>query len=630
MNNKLTFLYCRLSREDGEDRESNSIGNQKRILTEYAEKNGFTPYAIAVDDGYTGTNYNRPGWQELMAKVEADEVSTIIVKNLDRMGRNYLQTGLYREMFQERGVRLIAVNDGIDTASGEGDDFLPFREIMAEWYARDCSRKVKAVFHSKGTSGKHIGSHPLYGYKKSEADKNLWVPDEPAASVVRRIFELTIEGFGPYTISEKLSAEKVECPSYYLGIRGCGNHQKELPDDPYRWWGGTVRDIIGRVEYLGHTVNFKTYRKSFKLKHIYFNEPEKWSVFENTHEPLVKKEVWELANKLRSNAKRHVDRLGVPYPLTGLLWCAQCGAKMYHDRSGPNAQKQKDHYTCSNYSTQHVTCTSHRVTTETIETLILETLRSVCNFADANEEDFRKMVTDMYSAKVDGDLKSRRKRLAVCEKRTAELDKLIRKLFEEHTLGSLAEKRFDVLSAGYEQEQAELELEISELRAEVGSLIDGTERADNFLMLRRRYRDFEELTPQMINEFVEKIIVHERADKGCRITEQKIEIMLNFIGDFTVPGIDETEDAARVARLAELSKRREYHREYLRRREANGGKPLLEKTPEERAAFEAEQKEKTKLYQREYQREWQRRKAREKREAKLAAEAAAQTSTSAA
>ena len=623
MNKKVNILYCRLSRDDGDAQESNSIGNQKRILSDYAERNGFTPYEFAVDDGYSGTTYNRPGWQELISKVEADEVGAIIVKNLDRMGRNYLQTGLFREMFQEREVRLIAVNDGIDTFAND-DDFTPFREIMAEWYARDTSKKIKAVMQSKGKSGKHTGSHPPYGYKKSEGDKNLWVPDEPAASVVRRIFELTIEGFGPFVIAEKLSAEKVECPSYYLAQRGVGNRQKYPHADPCRWWYGSVRDIIARVDYMGHTVNFKTSRKSYKNKRMIFNDPDQWAVFENTHEPIVTQEVWELANRLRSNAKRHVDRLGAPRPLTGLLYCAQCGAKMYHDRSGPNAQKQKDHYTCSNYSTQHGTCTTHRVSTKNIEALILDTLREISKFALNDEADFIKKVTEMYSAKLEGDVKSRRKRLAVCEKRSAELDRLIKKLFEEHALGSMNDKRFDLLSVEYEKEQEELEVEIVELRMGIDSYLDGAERAGSFIELARRYRDFTELTPVMINSFVEKIIVHERADKGCQITEQKIEIHLNFIGDFIVPR--EPDPAADMAKLmldAEGAKRRQYHRDYNRRRKENGGNPLTAKTPEERVAFESERKEKSKLYQREYQREWQRKKAREKRETAAVVEFAA-------
>ena len=620
MNKKVTILYCRLSREDGDAGESNSVVNQKRILSEYAERNGFTPYEFAVDDGYSGTNYNRPGWLELIGRVEADEVGVIIVKNLDRMGRNYLQTGMYREMFGERGVRLIAVNDGIDTFANENDDFTPFREIMAEWYARDCSRKVKAVFQSKGKSGKHTGSHPPYGYKKSEDEKNLWVIDEPAASVVRRIFALTIEGFGPFVIAEKLSAEKVECPSYYLAQRGCGNRHTYPHDNPYRWWYGTVRDIIGRVDYMGHTANFKTYRKSYKSKQMFFNKPDKWAVFENTHEAIVTKEVWELANKLRNSAKRHVDRLGAPRPLTGLLYCAQCGTKMYHNRSTQSAVTPKDYYTCSKYSTQHSICTSHRITTKTVEALILKTLQTVSAYALNDEASFIEKVTAIYSKKLEGDVRSRRKRLTACEKRSAELDKLIKKLFEEHALGSMNEKRFDLLSEAYEKEQEDLEREMAELRADIGSYIDGAQRADDFLKLARRYRDFSELTPAIINSFVDKILVHEREEKGCQITRQKVEIYLSFIGNFIIPReIDAEADARELAEETERAKRRQYHRDYKRRREENGGKPLLKKTPEERAALEAERKEKSKLYQREYQREWQRRKAAERRAAKEAA-----------
>ena len=355
-------------------------------------------------------------------------------------------------------------------------------------------------------------------------------------------------------------------------------------------------------------------------------------MFENTHEAIVSQEAWELANRLRNNAKRHVDRLGAPRPLTGLLYCAQCGAKMYHDRSGPNAKKHKDFYTCSNYSTQHGTCTSHRVTTKTIEELILQILRKVIRFALNDEAKFTKQVTEIYSAKLEGDVKSRRKRLAVCEKRSGELDRLIKKLFEEHALGSMNDKRFDLLSTGYEKEQEELESEIGELRGEVARYLDGVECAGNFLELARRYRDLPELTPQMINEFVDKVLVHERADKGCQITKQKIEIHLNLIGDFSMPEEPTPDaDAAQLAADAERAKRREYHRDYNRRRKENGGKPLSERTPEERAIFEAERKEKMKLYQREYQREWQRRKAAGKRaeaEAKVLVEAAGEAAAS--
>jgi len=605
-NNKLTILYCRLSKDDNDgDRESNSIGNQRDMLIKYAENNGFVPYEIAVDDGYSGTNYNRPGWQEVMAKIDADEVGTVIVKNSDRMGRNYLQTGLYREMFAERGVRLIAVNDGVDTSKGE-DDFLPFREIMSEWYARDCSRKVRAVYRSRGLDGKHTSSHALYGYKKSETDKNKWEVDDEAADVVRRIFTMTIDGFGPYAIASRLAEDKVESPSYYLAQRGCGNHQNCIHDDPYRWWGETVSDIIGRLEYTGCTVNFKTTQKSFKNKRRYDNSPENMAVFEDTHEAIVPPETWELANKLRANAKRHMNYLGEPRPLTGLLYCAQCGSKLYHERTAPNVPKPKNSYLCANYAKKTTECSPHRVKTTAIEELILDTLRAIAEYALNNEEDFRRRILEMFSAKVDGDMKSRRKRLAICEKRTAELDRLIKKLFEAHTLGNLNDKRFDLLSEDYEKEQVDLEQEIMELREEINVHVDSKERTENFLKLTRKYTDFTELTVPMLNEFVERINVNEREDKGCRYTKQKIEIILNFIGVFDVPiKVDPDEEAVRIERKDHVIKRRLYHREYQRRRKANGGKPLTlpdMRTAEERTAEKAIKAEHHKEKMREYYR----------------------------
>jgi hypothetical protein len=508
-------------------------------------------------------------------------------------------------MFAERGVRLIAINDNVDTSKGD-DDFLPFREILAEWYARDCSRKVRAVYRSKGLDGKHTGSHALYGYKKSEANKEQWEVDSTAAEVVRRIFAMTVDGYGPYAIASTLAEEKVECPSYYLAQRGCGNCQNRTHDDPYRWWGATVSDIIERLEYCGHTVNFKTTQKSFKNKRRYANTPENMAVFENTHEAIVPPETWALANKLRANAKRHRSDLGEPRPLTGLLYCAQCGSKLYHERTAPDAPKPKDAYLCASYVKITSECSPHRITTAALEELILDTLRTVAGYALNNEEDFRRRVSEMYAAKLDGDMKSRRKRLTACEKRNAELDKLIKKLFEEHTLGNLNDKRFDLLSADYEKEQIDLEREITELREEVGAYVDSKERAEGFLKLTQRYTDFTELTVPMLNEFVERVNVHEREDKGCRYTKQKIEIILNFIGEFDVPvEVDPQEEAERIERELREGKRREYHRDYQRKRKANGGMPLTPpdtRTDEERAADEAAKTERRKINMREYYR----------------------------
>ena len=309
MNNKITILYERLSKDDELQGPSNSIKNQRALLEEYAERNGLVPYRHIQDDGWSGTVWDRPGWQEVLSLVEAGEVACICIKDLSRMSRDYLRAGLDREFFQSKDVRLIAVNDGYDSLHND-DDFTPFKEIMAEWYARDTSRKIRSVYQSKGNSGKRTSSHALYGYKKSECDGQQWEIDEPAAEVVRRIFAMTIEGMGVYQIAAQLQAERVECPSYYLAQNGCGNRKNKDFADPYRWWGTTVTYLLQREEYMGHTVNFKTTQKSFKNKRRYANEPENRKIFEDTQEAIISKDTWELANRLRANAKRYRNSLG--------------------------------------------------------------------------------------------------------------------------------------------------------------------------------------------------------------------------------------------------------------------------------------------------------------------------------
>jgi len=622
---KITILYSRLSRDDELDGPSNSIVNQQQLLQDYAERNGLTPYIHICDDGWSGTRWDRPGWQELISKIDADEVSCLVIKDSSRMGRDYLRVGLYREMFRDRSVRLIAVNDGIDTV-GQEDDFQPFREIMAEWYARDCSKKIKSVYHQKGMSGVRLAHHPMYGYKKADTNKNSqWIIDEPAAEIVKRIYALTVEGFGPQQIANILSDDKVESPGYYLAQRGYGQHINKVYDDPCRWWADVVDSMIRRVEYLGHTANFKGEKPNFKSKKYIDRPREDWLIFENTHEAIIDKETWELANKLRSAAKRCVSRIdGEMHPLTGLVFCPDCGAKMYHQRRRPTSRTPHNEYVCATYRKHRVNdCTAHRISQPAIEELILTVIRTVSGYAVRDEEGFRKKVTEMFSAKLDGEVKSQRKRLNVCEKRTAELDRLIKKLFEEHALGSMNTKRFDLLSAEYEKEQEALEIEIAELRSGIDSHVDSTERAEKFLALTKRYTDFTELTTPMLNEFVERVVVHERADKKCKYTEQQIDIYLSFIGDFVVPieardALDLEAEAERAAHGERVQKRRQYYRDYYQRCKENGVKTLAEldkRTPEQIAADEEEKREKQKEHRREYEREYHRRKSAEKRTA---------------
>jgi hypothetical protein len=627
---KITILYERLSRDDGEDGVSNSILNQKQLLEDYAERNGLTPYIHIQDDGWSGTRWDRPGWQELISKVEADEVSCICVKDSSRIGRDYLRAGLYREFFHEKNVRLIAINDGIDTAEKE-DDFAPFREIMAEWYARDCSKKIKSVYHHKGMAGERLTHHPLYGYKKADTGKNSqWVIDDSAAEIVKRIFRMTIEGYSVGEIANILSDGKVECPSYHLAQMGYGQHANKEFDDPYRWWASAPKDILSKIEYMGHTANFKGEKTNFKSKKYIGKPREDWVIFENTHEPIIDPETWATANRIRSAAKRHVDRIsGEAHPLTGLMFCSDCGAKMYHQRSNPAAKSQKNDYVCATYRKHTVgDCTPHRIMQKNVMELILTALRTVVKYAVKDEDGFKRRVIEMFSAKLAGEVKQQKKRLIACEKRSAELDKLIKKLFEEHTLGSLTDKRFALLSGEYEKEQEDLEREITELRSGIDDYVDSTERAEKFLALTKRCTDFTELTIPMLNEFVERVVVHERADKKCKHTEQRIDIYLNFIGDFAVPHeardpLDLEEEARQEAHSASVQKRRQYHRDYYRKCKENGVKTLAEldkRTPEQIAADEAEKLEQQKELRREYEREYHRRKSAEKRTGEVTAQ----------
>jgi DNA invertase Pin-like site-specific DNA recombinase len=599
MKQRTTILYCRLSRDDGDTaKESNSIQNQRRILSEYADRNGFTPYEFAVDDGYSGTNYNRPGWQDLMTKVESDEVSTIIVKNLDRMGRNYLQTGLYRELFAERGVRLIAVSDGIDTAVGEGDDFLPFREIMAEWYARDCSRKVKAVAKSKGQSGKPLSANPPYGFIKDPEDKNRWLIEDYPASIVRRIFAMTIDGMGPFEIAQALIADKVERPSFYLGSRGRGNHKSTYSEkDKYAWSYTTVTQILAKPEYAGHTVNFRTSSTNFKSKKRKQNAPEDWVIFENTHPAIVSQEVFDTATKLRGTPRR-TDTLGEANPLTGKLFCADCGAKLYnhrfrkpitHKRADGTTYTEKnpqDIYDCSTYKiTKYKTgaeCTPHHIRTAVVQDIILDALRRTSGYIREHEDDFVEMVRAHSEVRQGETAKVYKKQIAQNERRIEELEKIIRSLYEDKALGKIPEERYDDMSTGYIREQEDLKQHTAAFQSELDAFNADSVRAESFIEVVRRYTNFETLTPSMINELIDRVIIYEGEwsvdeDGGKGSRTQKVDVYLNYIGSFNVPNT-RTEEEIEAERIAEeqLQMRRKRNRGYAR------------KAKEKRLAAEAE------------------------------------------
>jgi DNA invertase Pin-like site-specific DNA recombinase len=603
-NNKLTILYLRLSKDDDlQLGESNSITNQRKLLTEYADRNGFTPYECLTDDGRTGTNFDRPGWQELMTKVDADEVSTIILKSLDRMGRNYLESGMFRELFASKGIRLIAVNDGIDTFDHD-DDFVPFREIMAEYYARDTSRKIKSSLNTKGKEGKPLTNHPPYGFDKDPNNKNLWVPEEPAASVVRRIFQMTIDGIGPYQIARTLHNEGIERPSYYLTQRGRGNHRANCDDDnPCAWKGAVVREIIARPEYAGHTVNFRTSRASFKTKTVIHHDSADWQFFENTHPAIVPQETWDLAQELRKTIRRN-DSLGEPYPLTGLMYCYDCKSKMYSSRKRQTdkkykayngkyyAKKQTDQYICSRYNIDREkfnepSCTGHFISTSAVYDIIRDILCKTNGYVREHESDFIAKVRETSALRQGETVKSQKKVLSKNERRISELDKLITGLYESMMKELINEERFKQMSENYEREQRELKEQNAEIQKELDAFTADSVKADKYVELVRRFTNFEELTPAIIYEFIDRIEVHdnvwserdpETGYKGSR--SQEVDVYLKYIGKFDVPDNRTSEDIE-AERIAEekLRRRRESNRKSQRKRiEAQRAAELVEQT----------------------------------------------------
>jgi DNA invertase Pin-like site-specific DNA recombinase len=586
MNNgqiKITILYERLSQDDILKGESNSITNQKSILEAYATQNGFEPYRHLTDDGYSGTPWDRPSWQELISLVENDKVSTILIKNLDRMGRDYLRTGLYREMFKERDVRLIAVNDGFDSFLCD-DDFTSFKEIIAEFYAKGTSKKIKAVQRAKGNAGKPLPNNCCYGYMKDPADKNRWLVDPEASPIVRRIFQMAVEGMGPHEIAHRLSDDKVERPCYFFGTRERGKYRYEYDETlPYVWNSFSVSKILERPEYLGHTVNFKTEKKSYKSKRTVVNPPEKWVVFENTHEPLVDRAMWDMIQKLRETVRR-TDTIGEANPLTGLVFCGQCGAKMFNSRSRNSKPVLKsngdlyqppprDSYICSTYKKGNSVfkreCGSNQIQSYVLREIILDTIRQTASYVRANESEFLEKVRESSVLKQGETLKSHKRQIAKNEKRIIDLDTLYRKTYEDYATELLPRERFETLSNGYETEQAELKAQNVALQAEIDVFEQDSQNVDKFIEVVRKYMDFAQLTTPMLNEFVSKVVVGV-ADKLNGRHCRDIDVYLNYIGNFEVPPEPETltteDNTEREKNARRRQNMRRYQRDYYQRK----------------------------------------------------------------
>ena len=593
-NEKITALYERLSRDDfGKDddqqRESNSISNQKAMLEEFAARQGFTNIVHFTDDGISGTCFDRPGFLAMMKEVEAGNVEYLCIKDMSRMGRDYLKVGQIMEILRQRGVRLIAINDGVDSARGD-DDFTPFRNIMNEYYARDTSRKIRSTFQSKGKSGKHLTGTVIYGYLWNEA-RDQWLVDPEAADVVKRIFAMTIEGYGPYQIASKLKEEKILIPSAYLAQHGEGVNKNKTFKDVYGWGSSTICNILEKREYLGHTINFKT-RKHFKDKKSHYVPEDEWTIFENTHEPIIDQQTFDLVQKIRGNVRRYPDGWGEAAPLTGLLYCADCGGKMYVHRT--NNGKRISQYTCSQYSKVPVgkLCTTqHRINEDVVLSLVSEMLKAIAEYAKHDRAEFVRVVQEAQSSQQTAEVRKQRTRLATAKQRVSELEVLLCKIYEDNILGKLSDSRYATLDAQYEKEQSELTAEISVLEKAVKSYEKHEKDADRFIALIDKYENFDKLTIAMLNEFIEKILVHERDRKGSIQTTQEVEIYFNFVGRFVPPAFGEVE--LTPEELEEIRKREErkdrLHQNYLKRK-ASGAQKRYEDKIKERKKAEIEAK----------------------------------------
>ena len=572
---KITALYERLSRDDELSGDSSSIANQKIYLESYATSHGYTNLRHYTDDGWSGGNFDRPDWKRLIADIEAGKVGTVLVKDMSRVGRDYLQTGFYTEVFfREHGVHFIAVANNVDSEDQNSSEFAPFLNIMNEWYLRDQSRKIKAAYKVKGKSGKPTTNIPPYGYIKDPKDINHWLVDEEAAAVIRRIFHMAVDGHGPYDIARKLTAEKVETPSCHLASLGIGTCKSKIdPERPHDWYGQSVMNILTRPEYLGHTVNFRTNKRSYKEKRV-FTDPADWLIFENTHEAIIDEETFQLAQRV-CQVRHRTDTVGEANPLTGLVYCADCGKRMYNHRAKRTMESGEqiitsDGYNCSSYtlSYQHEqkVCFSHHVSTAALRELILETIRTVSTYAIQNEASFVQKVREASEIRQAESAKELKRSIQKAKRRCRELDTILKKLYESYALGRLPEKRYEALSLEYETEQTELEAVIASEQTKLSAYEADTSRVEQFLALAKKYRDFTELTTPMIHEFIDRIVVHAPAKDEYGDRCQEIEIYLNFIGRFDVPTPEPTpEEQAQLE--AERKKRAANREKYYRRKE---------------------------------------------------------------
>ena len=532
---KITILYCRLSNEDSQDGESNSIQNQRELLTKYARDHGYTNLKILVDDGYTGTNFNRPGVQEGFELVKQGLVGCWLCKDLSRFGRDYLTVGQYTDIiFPSYDVRFIAVNDGVDSQRGDGDGFAAIRNLFNEWYARDISKKRRISNKIKGNAGEPMGQPP-YGYIKDPNDPKHWIVDDEAAQVVRRVYSMTLEGFGTEQIAAQLEKDDVLTPRAYWLTKGIKRPGKGKQQPPTKWNSSTITKILSLQEYCGDILNFKTYSKSYKNKKRIDNDRENWVVFQDVHEAIIERAVYEQVQQKRGKIRKRRTNNGEHNMFSGLLVCADCGSNLHFHFNQGNPEIK--YFNCSNYKGNRGTCTStHYVRVDFLEEVVLGEIRRLTKFASLYEDEFVKAVIGHSQQAEQTDRKLKEKELRTLLARDEELDGLFERIYEDNVSGKLSDDRFAKMSRRYEDEQKELAEKIKKLRSEIEKQSSRSMTTDMFIGLVRKYTRARKLTPRMLNELVEKIEVF-NAEKIDGVWEQRLRIHYNCVGTIEIPTV---------------------------------------------------------------------------------------------
>ena len=526
---KITALYCRLSQEDALEGPSNSIQNQRLILERYAKDHHFTNIFCYVDDGYTGTDFERPGFQQMLADIEDGKVGVVICKDLSRLGRNQAMTGMYINItFAKYGVRFIAVNDNFDSIDPNSidNDFAGIKNWFNEFYARDTSRKIRAVNKAKGERGEHLTTNPPYGYKKDPDDPKKWIIDEEAAAVVRRIFDLCMEGRGPLQIAKLLTSEKVLTPAEYARKEGRTTPTPE-PSIPHQWDSTTIVNILERREYTGCTINFKTYTNSIWDKKTRENPVEKQAIFYDTHPAIISEEVFEKVQQIREQRHRRT-KTGKVSMFSGLLFCADCGEKLYYCTT-KDFEKRQDHFVCSNYRSNTGNCSAHFIRAVVLEDVVWMHMKAVIDCVSRYEDHFRKQMVDQMQVESEQLIRAQKKKMDQTEKRIVELDRLFKRLYEDSVNEKITEERFTTMSRDYEDEQAELKKLAEELHKSIEEQENRNEGIERFIQKAKKYTELTELTPYALHELVSAIRVH-APDKSSGKRQQAIDIEYDFVG----------------------------------------------------------------------------------------------------